>query len=49
MIKDVHPESGSQIRILNLPIPDPRVKKAPDPEHCTIVKNRTGVARTCKL
>jgi hypothetical protein len=33
MIRDVHPpRSGSQIRILLfLPIPDPGVKKAPDP------------------
>jgi hypothetical protein len=33
MIRDVNPQSGSRRRILIffLPIPDPEVKKAPDP------------------
>ncbi len=39
MIRDVHPRSGSRIRILSfLPIPDPGIKKRhripdPDPQH----------------
>jgi hypothetical protein len=39
MIRDVHPGSGSLIRILifYLPIPDPGVKKSQDPGSATLV------------
>jgi hypothetical protein len=50
MIRDVHPGSGSRIRILTFypsQIPDPGVKKAPDPGSGSATLGTTVEYRTC--